>query len=131
MAIIFAVDVRREMAFLTRKKVANKKYLQVVENYRQDGKHRQRVLRHIGPYASIEHALADWLYRAENMPPLAIDISLSDKQATMQWYGEMAEELRTLLAEKGVPVDEAELKRLREMPEGRRWSENRERISVG
>jgi hypothetical protein len=118
------------MAFITRKKVGNKKYLQVVENYRQDGKHRQRVLRHIGPYASLEHALVDWQYQAENLS-WAWDIPLADRQRNMEHHAQKVDNLRHFLASHKIEADEAELERLRDMLPGRRESENQERISVG
>jgi len=47
------------MAFIRYKTVGGKKYAQVVENYRQDGKHRQRVLVHLGGYTPAQ-ALIYW-----------------------------------------------------------------------
>src|SRR5215218_3884828 len=111
------------MAFLTRKKVGHKKYLQVVESYRKDGKPRQRVLRHVGPYASLEHALADLQSRANNLS-WAFDISLSDRQRSMQLYAEEVAELRSFLASCNIAVDEAEVERLLEMLPGHREREN-------
>ena len=112
------------MAFITSKKVGHRMYLQVVENYRQDGKHRQRLLRHIGPYATLEHALADW------QQSWAHGISLSDRQWTTQCHEQMGAELRHFLAEHNIAVDEAEVKRLLDMSEGQRWWENLRRTSV-
>jgi len=116
------------MAFITRKKVGNKKCLQVVGNYRQDGKHRQRVLRHIGPYASLEHAMADWQYHAET-PLWAPAIPLAGKQRTMEVNAERVAELRAFLASHNIPVDETEVQRLLDMSEGQRSSENWQRTS--
>jgi hypothetical protein len=111
------------MAFLTRKRVGNKKYLQVVHNYRENGKHRQRVLMHVGPYASMEHALADW-HRYVDDPPM--DFPPSNRR----YHAEKIEEVRAFLSAHNITVDEAELKRLRGLREHDRWAENDALVSV-
>ena len=45
------------MAFVRYKTVKGKKYYQVVRNYREDGKHKQEVLCHLGAYRSLEEAI--------------------------------------------------------------------------
>lgn len=43
--------------FVRKKKSRNDTYLQIVENYREDGKVRQRVVQYLGNYGSPEEAL--------------------------------------------------------------------------
>ncbi len=45
------------MVFVRRKKMGGKHYYQLVRNYREEGKHRQKVLCHLGIYDSIEAAI--------------------------------------------------------------------------
>jgi hypothetical protein len=47
------------MAFVRKKKVNGKEYAQLVENFREGGKVRQRVLLHLGTYSPAE-ALSYW-----------------------------------------------------------------------
>jgi hypothetical protein len=47
----------RFQVFARVKTSRHSEYLQVVENYREGGKVRQRVVLYVGPYESIEHAL--------------------------------------------------------------------------
>jgi hypothetical protein len=44
--------------FVRRKQVKGNTYYQLVRNYREDGKHRQQVLCHLGRYKSLEAAIA-------------------------------------------------------------------------
>ena len=46
------------MAFVRKKKVAGREYRQLVENYRENGEHRQRVLAHLGQHETVEDAIA-------------------------------------------------------------------------
>ncbi len=48
------------MAFVRTKKVAGGEYRQLVENYREDGRVRQRVLVHLGACPNVEDALRIW-----------------------------------------------------------------------
>jgi hypothetical protein len=45
------------MAFIRTKRVGEHEYFQLVENYREDGHHRQRVLAHLGQHDTVEAAL--------------------------------------------------------------------------
>lgn len=45
------------MAFVRKKRVNGREYYQLVENYREDGKVRQRMLVHLGPYPTVEAAI--------------------------------------------------------------------------
>ena len=45
------------MAFVRIKRVGEKEYRQLVENYRANGKHQQRVLAHLGKHATLEEAV--------------------------------------------------------------------------
>jgi hypothetical protein len=42
------------MAFVRKRRVQGKEYYQLVENYRENGKHRQRVLVHLGKHPTLE-----------------------------------------------------------------------------
>jgi hypothetical protein len=57
------------MAFVRTKKVGGTDYAQVVENYREDGKVRQRVLLHLGRFSerrlAVAQALSYWQVRGE------------------------------------------------------------------
>jgi hypothetical protein len=44
--------------FVRRKKVKGNTYYQLVRNYREDGKHKQQFLCHLGRYKSLEAAIA-------------------------------------------------------------------------
>ena len=46
------------MSFVRKKVVGQREYYQLVENYREDGAHRQRVLAHLGKHATLEDAIA-------------------------------------------------------------------------
>lgn len=54
------------MAFVRTKKVGEREYHQLVENYREGGRHRQRVLVHLGKHDSLDAAIevADERYRS-------------------------------------------------------------------
>jgi hypothetical protein len=43
--------------FVRTKKVQGREYRQLVENYREDGRHRQRVMVHLGKHETAEEAL--------------------------------------------------------------------------
>jgi hypothetical protein len=45
------------MAFVRTKRVGEREYRQLVENYREDGRHRQRVLAHLGKHETLEEAI--------------------------------------------------------------------------
>lgn len=47
------------MAFVRYKIVQGKRYYQVVCNYRQDGKHKQEVLCHLGEYRDLQTAIEE------------------------------------------------------------------------
>jgi hypothetical protein len=46
------------VAFVRTKRVGDHEYRQLVENYRENGHHRQRVLAHLGEHATVEDAIA-------------------------------------------------------------------------
>jgi hypothetical protein len=51
---------RQRMAFVRTKRVSGREYFQLVENYRdEDGRHRQRVLAHLGQNPTVEAAIED------------------------------------------------------------------------
>jgi len=43
--------------FVRTKKVGEHRYYQLVENFRENGKHRQRVIAHLGHHDTVEDAL--------------------------------------------------------------------------
>ena len=45
------------MAFVRYKMVKGRKYYQLVRNYRENGKHRQQVLCHLGQHESLDEAI--------------------------------------------------------------------------
>ena len=47
------------MAFVRKKRSGGHDYYQLVENYREDGKHKQRVLAYLGKHATVEDAIAE------------------------------------------------------------------------
>jgi len=55
------------MAFVRRKRVGPYEYYQLVENHWMGGKPRQRVLLHLGRYASVEAALEGWPREIEGL----------------------------------------------------------------
>jgi hypothetical protein len=52
--------------FVRTKKVKGNTYYQLVRNYREDGKHKQQVLCHLGQYRSLEDAIETERNLAEN-----------------------------------------------------------------
>jgi hypothetical protein len=52
------------MAFVRPKEVNGYTYYQLVKSERVDGKHRQRMLMHLGRHRSVEAALEAWEKRA-------------------------------------------------------------------
>src|ERR671939_77379 len=46
------------MSFIRKKRVGEREYYQLVENHRENGAHRQRVLAHLGKHATVEDAIA-------------------------------------------------------------------------
>src|ERR671932_2132742 len=46
------------MSFIRKKRVGEREYYQLVENRRENGAHRQRVLAHLGKHATVEDAIA-------------------------------------------------------------------------
>src|SRR3954453_20352435 len=55
------------MAFVRIKQVGPYKYYQLVESHLVDGKPRQRVLLHLGHYATVEAALEGWPKEIEGL----------------------------------------------------------------
>ena len=46
------------MAFVRYKIVAGNRYYQIVHNYRENGKHRQKVIHHLGKHPDLSSAIA-------------------------------------------------------------------------
>ena len=55
------------MAFVRRKRVNSYEYYQLVESRLVDGNPRQKVLLHLGRYASVEDALEGWPKEIEGL----------------------------------------------------------------
>jgi len=62
------------MAFVRKKRVAGGEYHQLVENYREGGKVRQRMLVHLGAIPTVEEALRVWPARADFYERRASDL---------------------------------------------------------
>ena len=60
------------MAFVRSKTVNGRRYYQLVENYREDGKHRQRVLVHLGKHATLKDAINDVAARVDALTEAAM-----------------------------------------------------------
>ena len=69
--------------------VNGKAYYQLVENERVNGKHRQRVLMHLGRHRSVEAAIEEWTKHARISRQLAAYARRSDTGDT---YAEKLEE---------------------------------------
>jgi hypothetical protein len=52
------------VVFIRAKRVGGNTYYQLVKNERVDGKHRQRVLIHLGHHATVGAAMDDWAKQA-------------------------------------------------------------------
>jgi hypothetical protein len=77
--------------FVRRKKVNGNTYYQLVRNYREDGKHRQQVLCHLGRYKSIEAAIAGERELAEEQEreaSLALEVAQLIKDDCLRDYAE-------------------------------------------
>jgi hypothetical protein len=59
------------LVFVHTKKSRNHTYLQIVENYREDGKVRQRVVQYLGNYDSPEEALEGMSHRLRRARTMA------------------------------------------------------------
>jgi hypothetical protein len=89
------------MAFVLQKNVKGYRYYQLVRNYREQGKHRQEVIKHLGPHDSLEGAILAtkralgsilerqvyWVDRSER----AADIALKSAKRDYHFSRESAE----------------------------------------
>ena len=55
------------MAYVRKNRVGGREYYQLVESQRVDGKRRQKMLVHLGRYATVDEALENW--------PMLIELS--------------------------------------------------------
>jgi hypothetical protein len=69
--------------FVRTKKVGEREYHQLVENYRENGKHRQRVVVHLGGHGTVEDALEDARDKLAAMPEskLAERVGAAERRA--------------------------------------------------
>jgi hypothetical protein len=72
--------------FVRTKKVGEHEYYQLVENYREKGRHRQRVLAHLGHHDTVEEALEDVRQRLADLEAsrLAEQIQEAETEA-IEW----------------------------------------------
>jgi|SRR5215217_2724782 len=89
------------MAFVRKKKVGDREYAQIVENYRVEGVRtpRQRVLLHLGYYGPA-HALIYWQHFADQ----------SNRETTRQHYAAKVARLRELIEQGKVEVSDEDLR---------------------
>lgn len=87
-------------------------YLQIVENYRDGGRVRQRSVLYVGPYKSIDDALYQlprvsryWRHRATQRS-LPVDIAWIRAEAEADALDERLDKLRRLVEEHPDLVDE-------------------------
>ena len=67
------------MAFVRHKTVKGKRYYQLVRNYREEGKHRQEVICHLGVHASLDTAI-------EVEKRIVADKVARDERAKSAWH---------------------------------------------
>jgi hypothetical protein len=82
--------------FVRRKRVKGNTYYQLVRNYREDGKHKQQFLCHLGPHKSLEAAIATERELAEHHERVAATHSEEaqiSKELCLEEYAEEIEEM--------------------------------------
>jgi hypothetical protein len=87
------------MAFVRHKRVGGKDYAQIVENYREDGKVRQRVLLHLGR-VSPARALVEWQGYADQP---------GNGEETCRKYAAKVAALRSLVDEGKIAIPDEEI----------------------
>ncbi len=92
------------MAFIRTKRVNGKGYAQVVENYREGGKVRQRVLLHLGDFSPAE-ALVYWQGYADQP---------GNGEAACERYAAKAARLRELVDQGKVEVTDEDRRQVEE-----------------
>jgi hypothetical protein len=79
------------MAFVRYKIVKGRKYYQVVRNYRENGKHRQQVLCHLGQHRSLDAAI-DYEKRMVSTHLRSVDTLEKEAESTegylIEFYGD-------------------------------------------
>jgi hypothetical protein len=98
------------VAFYRYKTAKGRKYGQIVENYRENGHHRQRVLYHVGPYRSLEDAIAVLEHASSWAGAYGRDYQRGAAQHLAQ--------IRSIIAEHNVTYSEDEVRRLRGLSAG-------------
>jgi hypothetical protein len=80
------------MAFVRSKVVDGRKYYQLVRNYRVAGRHRQKVLCHLGKHSSLEPAIEDLRRKEEELRNKSAELfrkTTELKQTILGRYGEI------------------------------------------
>jgi|SRR5215204_680319 len=104
------------MAFIRQKRVGRHRYYQVVRNYREEGKHKQETLCHLGRYSSLEEAIDEVskeVRRTEEKAAESRERSQEAKEHLLDTYG----------AELGykIPSKDEVLPRWRDLCYERQW----------
>ena len=108
------------VAFTRRKRVGPYEYHQLVENRWIEGKPRQRVLLHLGRYASVEAALEGWPKEVQGLRRFASQQWDKDDRLKKEEESSFERTLETLLerarkAEKLADGTAAKLKKLHDL----------------
>jgi hypothetical protein len=93
-----------KVAFIRNKRVNGKEYAQVVENYREGGKVRQRTLLHLGPYTPAA-ALVYWQAFADQP---------GNGEAKCKHYAAKVARLRELIEQGKVKITDDDMRQVEE-----------------
>jgi hypothetical protein len=114
--------------FVRRKKVKGNTYYQLVRNYREDGKHKQQFLCHLGRYKSLEAAIATERELAEQNERASATHSELAQYAKELCLEEYAEEIEEMGGD--FPSRRQAYLRWRTIPGGHAWQDADELASL-
>jgi hypothetical protein len=114
--------------FVRRKKVKGNTYYQLVRNYREDGKHKQQFLCHLGRYKSLEAAIVAERELAEHHERAAATHSEEAQYFKKVCLEEYAEEIEEMGGH--FPSRRQAYLRWRAFPGGHTWQEEYELYSL-
>jgi hypothetical protein len=80
------------VAFVRTKRVGEHEYRQLVENYREDGHHRQRVLVHLGHADTVEDAIEDARRKLADLEASRLAEQIEDAERTANRYEDIIRE---------------------------------------